>query len=468
MLRFTDSFFVVILLANAGTATAVDVPRPNVLFIAVDDLRTSLGTYGDPTVRSPNIDRLAARGMRFDRAYCQYPVCNPSRSSFLSGLRPEATGVLDNKLPLRQAMPDVVLLPELFRKQGYFTASLGKIIHAGVDTQGRRVFHQDPRSWDDCRNFSPTLTGERGEGRSLLGPDEPWCRWLAAEGDDLDQPDGQIAAEAVKLLEAHRDTPFFMAVGFHKPHDPFIAPKKYFDLYPLDKLPLVSGDAAGFPEVLQAIPSRKRFASWTDQERREFERAYYAGISFTDAQIGKLLDALERLDLWERTIVVLLGDHGYHLGQQGWWNKVTVFETCARAPLIVWAPGTKGQGKPTRGIVEFLDLYPTLADFAGITPPAGLEGRSLRPLLDDPSLPGKPAAFTLVTRGKDIGRSIRTDRWRYTEWSTAASPTSIVASELYDHERDSEETRNLAGESSLRETVADLANQLHAHAARAN
>jgi uncharacterized sulfatase len=443
--------------ATARADEPAPKPRTNVLFIVVDDLRSSLGCYGVPAVKSPNIDRLAARGVKFERAYCQYPVCNPSRTSFLTGLRPDTTGILDNQEVFRTRMPDVVTLPQLFRQNGYYTASLGKIFHIGFDASGKRASFQDSKSWVDCRNFDATPTGLKGEGRNLTGGKLGWCRWLAAEGDDLDQPDGQIAAEAVRLLEEHRAGPFFLGVGFHKPHDPFHAPKKYFDLYPLDQIVLARDPADRTPDLPLAIPRANDFATlFTDRERREFQRAYQAGTSFTDAQVGKLLDALDRLKLWESTIVVFLGDHGYHLGEHGWWNKVTVFECGVRPPLIVWAPGAAGMGKSAAGLVEFLDLYPTLADLCGLTPPGGLEGASFRPLLDDPSRPGKAAAYTQVVRGKSMGRSVRSDRWRYTEWDGGRQGV-----ELYDQAADPLDYHNLARDPRHAETVAEMKALLH-------
>ncbi|MHC4510451.1 MAG: sulfatase-like hydrolase/transferase, partial [Planctomycetota bacterium] len=264
--------------------------RGNVLFIVVDDLNHSLGCYGHPIVKSPNIDRLASRGVRFDRAYCQFTVCNPSRTSFLTGLRPDSTGILDNNIGFRSKLPDVVTLPQLFGRNGYFTARVGKIFHARKDTD-------DPEAWDVTSDPRGTPLGKEGQGRNLTGGRVKWCRWLAAEGSDQDQPDGQVADEAIRLLEQKREGPFFLAVGFYKPHDPFIAPKRYFDLYPLDRLqpPRDPADRSG--DLAQAIGSswKNEFDKFTDQERREFMRAYYAGISFMDAQLGKIMTALDRL-----------------------------------------------------------------------------------------------------------------------------------------------------------------------------
>jgi iduronate 2-sulfatase len=436
----------------ARGATAKDPRRLNVLLILADDLRNDLGCYGHRAVRSPNIDRLASTGMRFDRAYCQYPVCNPSRVSLLTGLRPDATGVLDNRTFFRKNLPNVVTLPQLFRKNGYFTAGLGKIFHRGLTIEDEHPEMDDPQSWDVTRYFQTSALAMRGEGRNLTGGRLPWCRWLAAQGDDEDQPDGQIARDAVRLLEENRNRPFFLAVGFHKPHDPFVAPKRYFDLYALESLTLPRAPEDRSPDLPLALPAgaKAEFDRFTDQERREFTRAYYAGTSFMDAQVGRVLAALDRLELSGRTVVLFLGDHGYHLGERGWWNKSTLFECSARAPLIVRAPRMK-PGRACSRVVEFVDLYPTAAELCGVTAPAGLQGRSLLPLLDDPSRAWKAAAFTQVQRGRAAGRSVRTERWRYTEWDGGGQ-----GAELYDHEIDPGEYRNLAGAPGHARTVAEL------------
>ncbi len=438
------------LFSSATAGAAPDRGRLNVLLVVVDDLGCRLACYGDPDVRSPNVDRLASRGVRFDRAYCQYPVCNASRTSFLTGLRPDSTGVLSNETPFRDKLPDVVTLPQFFRQAGYHTEALGKIFHIGRDTQGKPTLFLEQKSWVENRNFPATATGLKGEGRNLTGGKIPAIHWLSAEGSDEDQPDGRIAAEAMRLLEAHRDGPFFLAVGFHKPHDPFNAPKAYFELYPPDQIRVPQGIEGRLPENRLSIPPNSPLAAMGDAEQRELKRAYLAGLSFMDAQLGKVLDTLDRLKLWETTAVVFMGDHGYHLGEHHWWNKVTVFEHCARAPLIVWAPGRQGMGKSARGLVEFIDIYPTLVEVCGLTPPAGLEGKSMRPILDDPSLPGKPAAYIKVVRGKVEGRSVRSDRWRYTEWDGGQA-----GSELYDHDSDPGENQNLAGDPKLAGIVAE-------------
>ncbi|NOT62264.1 MAG: sulfatase [Acidobacteria bacterium] len=426
---------------EAATAQQRSVGKqrpPNILFIVADDLRAN---FGDSIAHTPNLKRLAQRGVTFNRAYAQYPVCNPSRVSFLTGLRPETTGIVGNNTFFRTKHPDLVTLPQLFKQHGYFTASLGKIFHRGLTMEDARADWADEKSWSHTRIYQATETGMKGEGRRLTGDEAKWCHWLAADGTDEDQPDGMIAAEAVKLIQEKRGESWFIGAGFHKPHDPFIAPKKYFDLYPIEKIPLAVDPQNRSAEVEFAIPNAYgRFAKFTDRERREFKRAYLAGVSFMDAQVGKLLDALEQTKQLDNTVIVFIGDHGYHLGEHNWWNKDTLFELSARAPLIISAPeaapGAK-RGATANGIAEFLDLYPTLIEFAGLAAPHKLEGVSLKALLNNPKAKGKDAAFTLCRRG----RSVRTDRWRYTEWDQGAQ-----GEELYDHQHDPGEYRNLAND----------------------
>lgn len=412
--------------------------RPNILFIISDDLRAN---YGDAIAQTPNLKRLAQRAVTFNRAYAQYPVCNPSRVSFLTGMRPETTGILGNATYFRTKLPDIVTLPQLFRQNGYFTASLGKVFHRGLTMEDQKADWADEKSFEHIRIYDATEIGNRGEGRRLAGDEAKWCRWLAAEGSDEDQADGQIAAEAVRLINEKKNEPWFIGAGFHKPHDPFVAPKKYFDLYPLEKVPLAADPQDRSEEVALAIPKAYgNFAKFTDRERREFKRAYLAGVSFIDAQVGKLLDALDQNNLWDKTIVVFIGDHGYHLGERGWWNKDTLFELSARAPLIVAAPRMKANAT-ANGIVEFVDLYPTLIDLAGLTAPHKMEGASFKGLLKNPNGQGKAAAFTVRGSGKNQGRTVRTDRWRYTEWDEGRQGV-----ELYDHRNDPGEYRNLAND----------------------
>jgi iduronate 2-sulfatase len=434
------------LLALLLLATSAPQDRkPNILFIAVDDLRPTLGCYGNPVVKSPNIDRLAARGIRFDLAYCQYPLCNPSRASMLSGRLPTTTGIMDNTMWFRKAMPDVVSLPELFRKNGYASLRAGKIYHGGLD---------DDRAW--------TAGGEPLQEQKPRTPEQNAQRqkhsdrWEAVEGGGEKLPDYRTAGAAIDYLEKNKDNPFFLAVGFVKPHSFYQAPKSYFDLYDASKLALPA-DFAPRPTVGPGVtaealsPNGDAFIGRdaSEAEAREFLRAYYACVSWMDAQVGRVLEALDRLNLASKTIVVFWGDHGYHLGEKGKWSKHnSLYEVGTRVPVIIATPDGKNGGTACRRTVELLDLYPTLAELAGLSAPEGLEGKSLSPLLRDPAAAWDKPARTVTKRGKIFGRTVRTERWRYTEWTGGA--------ELYDHAADPNEVKNLAADPALAATVAEL------------
>ena len=433
--------------AQEAAAQPADAKPKNVLFIVSDDLNNSLGCYGHYLVKSPNIDRLAQRGVRFDHAYCQYPLCNPSRASFLTGMRPDQTGIYENGTHFRTRHSDVVTLPERFRQAGYYVARVGKLFHYGVPLQIGTSGLDDPQSWEQFVNPRGRDRDDEPKIFSLTpGQFGGTLSWLAADGTDEEQTDGIGAAAAVQLLEQHKDRPFFLAVGFYRPHTPYVAPKPYFEKYPTDKIELAKVPANDWTDIPPIASSKKPEQSkLTDPLRREAIQAYFASISFMDAQVGIVLAALDRLGLADNTIVVFTSDHGYHLGEHGQWQKQSVFEESARVPMIVSAPGKKGNGKGTTRMAELVDLYPTLVDLCELEAPAHLAGKSLAPLLDGPAGPGvkKYSLSQVQHRGLDkgqppvMGYSIRTERFRYTEWGGGD-----LGTELYDHETDPKELDN--------------------------
>lgn len=445
----------VIVIATGMPAAAAE--KMNVLFIAVDDMNNDLGCYGHPYIKTPHIDALASKGVRFDHAYCQFPLCSPSRVSLLTGLRPDTTKVFDLATDFRKStLPDVVTLPQSFRKAGYFTARVGKIYHYGNPGQIGTNGLDDAESWDSRLNPSGrdkkeenrlvNHTPKRGLGSSLS--------FLAADGTDEEQTDGIVATEVIKLLEAKKDQPFFLACGFYRPHCPYIAPKKYFDLYPQQKVKLPEEPLEHRKAIL--APARASVTPYPlygveEDKAREALRAYHATISFVDAQVGRVVDALEKLKLADSTIVVFWSDHGYLVGQHGLWMKQSLFEESARVPLIVYDPRAKGNGKPCQRTVELIDLYPTLTSLCAVKAPAGLHGASLKPLLDNPAAQWDRPAFTQVWRGGFPGHSVRTEQWRYTEWDGGKKGT-----ELYDHQADPHEWKNLAADPKQAGTVKRL------------
>lgn len=432
--------------AVASLAAAAQSRKLNVLMIAVDDLNNRIACYGDPVVKTPNIDRLARKGIRFDRSYCNYPLCNPTRTSLLSGRRPETTKVYDNSTPPRTYLGDIQFMPEYYKAHGYFTARVGKIAHglfehqirwdisesrAGVPiTQQTRLTDEDDQ-----------LAKKRRQAKQERGVESGALEWRKTDRSDAEEPDGATARRIVEILEKQRKDPFFIGCGFHKPHLPWVAPKKYFDMYKLDEIKLPNtppDDRDDIPPI--ALTFREGEDKMTDAQRKEAILAYHAATSFMDAQVGVVLDAVDRLKLWENTVVFLFGDHGWHLFDHlQLWRKMTVFEQAARAPLIFYAPGRK-QGVGCPRLVEFVDLFPTLTELCGLPQAPGMEGTSFVPLLDNPQRPWKKAAFTMVARGKNrFGRSVRTERYRYTEWDD--DNHSI---ECYDHEMDPNEWTNIA------------------------
>jgi uncharacterized sulfatase len=405
-----------------------------VLLVIADDLYWKIGVYGHGEVRTPNLERLAARGRRFDAAYAQYPLCNPSRTSFLTGWRPERTRIWGNAEPPRANLQGAVPLQEHFQAHGYYTARLGKVYHGPFETQFR---------WDLAED-APDLPEE------AVGDDEAFeARVIRSERDDAGQPDGRTARRAAQVIEEHRQGPFFVAVGFVRPHGPWMAPRRYFDIYPPAGMKLPPQDARDLDDVPRVALKRGAEPDIPRGRRQEALAAYAACVTFMDAQLGVLLDALDRLALWDDTIVVFTSDHGIQRGEHGLWRKNVLFEESTRVPLIVAAPGVRSPGAPAAAPVELVDLYPTVVDLAGLPAPAPLDGVSLRPLLEDPSARVKEAALTVSSRGRRLGRSIRTPRWRYTWWRPDAA-------ELYDHERDAGEQTNLARDPRQKETVARL------------
>lgn len=417
----------------------------NILFIASDDLNNDMECYDFSFVKTPNLKRLAARATRFDRAYNQYPLCNPSRVSLLTGYRPDVTGVYNLQKNFRETLPGAITLPQMFMKNGYYTARVGKIFHYGVPGQIGTNGMDDSISWNTRINPKGRDKAEEGQVTNYT-PNIPLgaaMSFLIADGTDEEQTDGMIAKEAVQIMEDKKDQPFFLAVGFFRPHCPFIAPRKYFDLYPLDKIPMpkeIANDWNDKPEAAKWI--RNLNYGLDETKRRELIRAYYASITFMDAQVGKLLDALQRLKLTDNTIIVFWSDHGYNVGQHGQWQKQSLFEHSGRVPFIIAVPGVTS-GKKTGRTVELLDIYPTLAELCGLKPPADLQGKSLVPLLKKPDATWNKAAYTQVTRILNdqiiMGRSVRTERWRYTEWEGGKRGI-----ELYDYNNDPDEFINLA------------------------
>ncbi|GAB5561637.1 MAG: sulfatase [Synoicihabitans sp.] len=426
--------------------------RPNVLFIAVDDLAPSLRCYGDLVAKTPHIDRLAATGVMFERAYNQLPLCNPTRASVMTGLRPDQIKVYDLDRHFREEYPDVITLSQQFKNAGWFTARVGKIYHYNVPASIGTDGFDDPPSWQLTINPK----GRDKDEEHLIYNAEPNRKisgalsWLAAEGTDEEQTDGMIATEAIRLMTERQDEPFFLGVGFFRPHTPYVAPKKYFDMYPLRdmRLPYApADDRDDMPTAALAHNNPVPHYGLDELTARKALQAYYATVSFVDAQVGRLMAALEELDLVDDTIVVLWSDHGYHLGEHnGIWQKRTLFEQSSRSPLIIRAPGQTGNGTASPRVVEFVDIYPTLFDLFGFKAKHELAGRSLTPLLADPIRPWDSYAITQVLRPSDdrfptpvMGRSIRTERWRYTDWDEG-----IRGQELYDHYADPMEFNNLA------------------------
>jgi len=463
-------------------ARAADASHPNVLFIMADDFRAELASYGSPAL-TPNLDRLAQRAVQFDRAYAQQAVCNASRSSLLTGRRPDTLKVWDNSTHFRERNPDVTTLPLWFKEHGYVSRCVGKIFHNWHTT-----VHGDPRSWsapeflyyanhgdDDAQvsgplppNFALTTTGF---GYAKNGLCE--CRDVPDEA----YYDGRVAAEAVRVLGEVKEAPFFLAVGFWKPHAPFNAPKKYWDLYDRAKLPALDPRRPiGAPEIafhdsreILGLPEARKQAL-TPGNIAEMRHGYFANISYMDAQLGKVLDALDRSGVADRTVIVFVADHGYHIGEHTLWGKTSNFEYDARVPFLIATPGKKNAGQRTQSLAELLDLFPTLVDLCALPTPDGLEGTSLAPVLQDPTKSVKSAAFTQHPRPayydrepekqpKAMGVSVRTAAVRYTEWRDWKNG-AIIGRELYDNKQEPAELESLVDDARLAKEQNEAENLL--------
>ncbi len=468
--------------------------KMNVLFIASDDMSYDLHTFGNPDVYTPNFDRLAERGVVFDNAYCQAPLCAPSRASLMTGYYPDKTGVYDLYPTFRDALPDAVTLAQMFKNNGYFTCRIGKIFHQGVPSDIGHAGHDDPASWTTTYN---PIGKDKTDEYKLEGGDAVMLgTYLAMDCNDDEVTDAISANVAISIVRQRTGNqaisaygsfgagrvnpqPFFMAVGFYRPHIPYMAPKKYFDMYPLDKIKLHKN-----PE--NDWDNKPHAAAWilppndgtTEEQQKKAIQAYYACVSFVDAQVGKLLDGLEEFGLLENTIIVFWSDHGYNLGEHGQWQKQTLFEKSSKEPLLISVPGIT-RGSRTEAIVQMVDIYPTLAEIADLKAPNDLVGHSLVPLLKNPDAEWNYPAFTIQARtlnpgaregqskysfnpnvGSEnptiFGRSVRIKRYRYTEWDEGRA-----GSELYDYETDPKEFINLANNPDYKDIVTKLSGILH-------
>ncbi|MFK7819698.1 MAG: sulfatase [Planctomycetaceae bacterium] len=469
---------------DANQEPATEKQKPNILFIAVDDLRPALGCYGDELAITPNIDRLAARGMRFDRAYCQVAVCNPSRASLMTGLRPDTLGVWTLPIHFREARPDAVTLPQWLRRSGYTAVSHGKVYHNPTP---------DPQSWSEPIRDLPKLPyfypeGTRERIRTAMDnlPAQDWrknnLRGPSTASPDL--PDNKVldGARTDMCIEdlrrlGEKDEPFFLAMGYIRPHLSFVAPRKYWDMYEASTFPVLTGEQTpeGAPaysmhnnsELSHYVDLINMPRPWSDEElpepkMRELMHGYYACVSYVDAQIGRLLKVLDDEGLKENTVIVLWSDHGWKLGDYRGWGKMTNYEIDARVPFIISAPNMKAAGQSSDSLVELMDIYPTLCDLAGVEAPDFVEGKSLVPILNDSNAKVHDAAVSQYFRRHEgneyMGYSLRTDRYRYIEWRNFETG-EVTDRELYDHNESHLETKNLVPSTSP-EVVKELSNLL--------
>jgi len=435
--------------------------RPNVLLIMSDDLNTALSGFGHPQCKTPNLDRLARRGVSFHRMYCQFPVCGASRSSMMNGLYPYSTGDLKNTTIFRKYRPDAVTLPQLFLNNGYYVARVGKIYHMGIPQEviNGTAIADDPKSWGEVYNIQcgeQNLPGKKIQHSPGWESSQTFQRVEATDGD-LAMADGLAATKTIELMKEHRDEPFFIACGFVRPHVPLVAPEGYFRMYPEREMILPQVPADDLEDVGQATKAYKTNESLkiTTEQMPGILSAYYGCVSHMDFQVGRLLDALEELDLKQKTLVVFSSDHGYHLGEHHKWQKQHLFEETTRVPFIFSAPWLdKVHGKSTQHMCELIDLYPTVSSLCNLNPPEYLQGQSMVPILKDveTDLWKKDTVFTVSTRE---GASLRNGKYRYTEWARGAKGV-----ELYDLENDPREFANVADQTEYRSIRDDLADQM--------
>ena len=484
-------FVLVLLAVLTNVFPGLAAERPNVLLILVDDLKPALGCYGDSIAKTPNIDALAARGMRFDLAYCNQAVCAPSRFTLMLGSHSTSTGLYGLGSQLRQIVPDAVTMPQHFAKHGYRTESLGKVFHIGHGNHGDPDSFSVPHFHDKVIEYLDPASTNGGKltreeayfTNQKLGEIRSLPRGAAYESPDVNDgeyADGRVATETVKRLQAAKarreqdGTPFFIAAGFARPHLPFSAPKKYWDLYDPASLPMpqfeflptdapgVAGKRGGEITNYKPVPE-DRDAEYSSELKRSLIHGYYASMSFVDAQIGKVVSELDRLGIAENTIVVLWGDHGFHLGDLGIWTKHTNYEQANRIPILISAPGVTQPGSSTTQLAESVDIFPTLAELAGLPAPTGpqpIDGLSLMPVLKDGAKRVRDHAFHAYPKGK-LGRAIRTDRYRLVEWKNPGDADETAEYELYDYETDPLGTRNLAA--AQPDVVSDLKAKLAAY-----
>lgn len=477
------STLLLVLCAICQLATAAD--RPNILLILVDDLKPSFGAYGEKWVHSPNLDRLAARGMRFDMAYCNQAVCAPSRNNLLIGSRSTSIGVYSLGYNFRRAIPAAVTMPQYFKQHGYHSAGIGKVFHIGHGNVDDELSWSVPFQPDKVIDYIlPESTGGKLTREEALFSNQSarglprGSAWENADVDDEAYADGRIATEGIRRLQkAHQaDKPFFLALGFTKPHLPFCAPAKYWGLYDRAKLPLpkftsppsgapaYAGKTLGELNQYKPVPTKPPL---TAELTRTLIHGYYASLSYMDAQVGRVLDAVNRLGLNKNTIIVLWGDHGYHLGDHGAWTKHTNYEQANRIPLIIAAPGVTAAGSRSDALIETVDIFPTLAALAGLPKPSGpqpIDGKSLMPVLTEPTNRVRDHAYHCYPRkGHLLGRAVRTKRYRLVEWKEFGAASSTAEYELYDYQEDPLETKNIAAEQP--QIVAELAAKLALHPA---